>query len=257
MLTTSFKLALVIGSMRWHLLQFADPIVAYSDHPVVAWPMAAATATPFPKPELAPMAAIEIRAPLSSRLALLMTWVDKSDDQQPVAARRQHAAELNAFTISQAERQWMHQPGTVPPGRHRGGLAPAPGGRALSAPGPQEAIPVRHRARGRGRLDDPNAARATPLTRRTSRDADGRSSPRTSARTRRPGESRVRTATSSTRRSCCRPQPRAEVTVWRRHGPGEPVHQGRLSTAIASFAMCPSRRPPRLEPAVDRPGEAP
>jgi hypothetical protein len=115
MLTTSFKLASVIGSMRWHLLQFVDPIVAYSDHPVVVWPMAEATATPFPKPELAPMAAIEVRAPISPHLALLMTWVDEPDDHQPVAATPQHAAELNAFTISQAERQWMHQPGTVPP----------------------------------------------------------------------------------------------------------------------------------------------
>jgi hypothetical protein len=37
MLTTSFELASVIGSMRWHLLEFADPAAAYSDHPVVVW----------------------------------------------------------------------------------------------------------------------------------------------------------------------------------------------------------------------------
>jgi hypothetical protein len=115
MLTTSFKLASVIGSMRWHLLQFADPIVAYSDHPVVVWPMAEAAATPFAKPKLAPMAAIEVRAPISPRLALLMTWADEPDDQQPGSAEPRHAAELNAFTISQAERQWMHQPGMALP----------------------------------------------------------------------------------------------------------------------------------------------
>lgn len=115
MLTTSFKLASVIGSMRWHLLLFADPVVAYSDHPVVVWPIDQPTATPFTNPQLAPMAAIEVRAPISPQLALLMTWADEPDDQLPVAATWQHAAELNAFTISQAERQWMHQPGTTPP----------------------------------------------------------------------------------------------------------------------------------------------
>lgn len=115
MLTTSMKLAAVVGSMRWQLLAFAEPVIAYSDHPVVVWPLAEGTAAPFPTPQLAPMSAIEVRMPVSAQIALLMTWADEPDRREPVLADAAVAGELNAFTIGQAERQWMHWPGTDPP----------------------------------------------------------------------------------------------------------------------------------------------
>jgi hypothetical protein len=64
---------------------------------------------------LGPLTAIEVRVPVSPQLGLLMTWVDEPDNPTPVPAEPRHAGELNAFTISQADRQWMHKPGTVPP----------------------------------------------------------------------------------------------------------------------------------------------
>jgi hypothetical protein len=60
--------------------------------------------------------------PIAPDSAILMTWIDLSDEAAvplgPLAA-----AELNALTIAQAERQWMHQLGSEPP-VHEGELAP-------------------------------------------------------------------------------------------------------------------------------------
>jgi hypothetical protein len=167
MLTTSLKLASVIGSMRWHLLRFTDPILPYSDHPVVVWPMAEARATPFPKPKLAPMAAIEVRAPISPQLALLMTLDRRA--RRPSAGRGQPATRrrtqrihhqpgrtaVDAPARHRAARRRGHDEAALARvrdflhGRHCGGLAPSAGGRALPASRPQEAVPVRHRDRGR------------------------------------------------------------------------------------------------------------
>jgi hypothetical protein len=115
MINTSFKIASVIGSMRWQLLRFPRPLLAYSDHPVVLWPFDVPASTPFTRQHLAPMSAIEIRVPLAPELALLMTWADHPDPLHPTPAHERFAGELNAFTIGQADRQWMHTPGPEPP----------------------------------------------------------------------------------------------------------------------------------------------
>ena len=59
---------------------------------------------------------LEIRVPVSPRQAILMTWRDDADDADCVVrGRRDHTANLNAFTVAQAERQWFHQPGASTP----------------------------------------------------------------------------------------------------------------------------------------------
>jgi hypothetical protein len=60
--------------------------------------------------------ALEIRVPVSPHHAILMTWRDEADDQDcRVRGTRDHAANLNAFTIAHAERQWFRQPGAPTP----------------------------------------------------------------------------------------------------------------------------------------------
>jgi hypothetical protein len=43
-----------------------------------------------------------------------MTWHDIPDKRTPVPAHRRFAAELNAFVVAQADRQWMHRPKAEP-----------------------------------------------------------------------------------------------------------------------------------------------
>jgi len=113
MLTTAVKMATVLAHMRWQVLRFNRPLLAYSDHPVVLWPMDLATSAPFARQGLGPLSALEIRVPIAPEAAILMNWVDRSDEAAvPVGARA--AAELNAFTVAQADRQWMHRPGSEP-----------------------------------------------------------------------------------------------------------------------------------------------
>jgi len=116
MLTTATKMASVIGSMRWQLLQFDGPVLAFSDHPVVVWPWDAWTIlVPFAAPQLGPLGSFEVRAPLAPDLAVLMTWVDEPDRAGRVRAREEAAEEINAFVVAQADRQWMHRIGAKPP----------------------------------------------------------------------------------------------------------------------------------------------
>jgi hypothetical protein len=113
MLATAVKVANVLAHMRWNVLRFESSLLAYSDHPVVVWPETLDRTRPFPKQGFGPLSAFEIRLPLAPDVALLMNWVDRSD-QVDVALRPRAAAELNAFTIAQADRQWMHQPRSPP-----------------------------------------------------------------------------------------------------------------------------------------------
>lgn len=116
MATVSLKVAGVLGSMRWQLLRFDAPVVAYSDQPVVVWPLSIDGFEIAPtEPTFGPLEALEVRVPLSPHLALLMTWVDKPDGQEQVAADEMYAAETNAMVIAQADKQWMHRVGGEPP----------------------------------------------------------------------------------------------------------------------------------------------
>jgi hypothetical protein len=113
MLQRSMKMATLLAHMRWQIVRFDDPELVYSDHPVVVWPLDIARSAPLERQGFAPLGALEIRVPISPRAAIVMTWSDKSDDGN-VPLSSSAAVELNAFTVAQADRQWMHQPGAEP-----------------------------------------------------------------------------------------------------------------------------------------------
>jgi hypothetical protein len=117
MISLGVKVTAVFASMHWTLVEFARPLVVTSDHPVVMWPNAERSRAPQPTPMGAGvLEALEIRVPVSPHHAILMTWRDEADDQDcRVRGTRDHAANLNAFTIAHAERQWFRQPGAPTP----------------------------------------------------------------------------------------------------------------------------------------------
>jgi len=113
MLRYAVKVASVLGLMRWQLLRFAGPELAYSDHPVVLWPLDLSSSAPFQRQGLGPIETLEIRVPIAPDAAILMNWIDL-DDVVGVQASSTAAAEVNAFTIGQCEKEWMHQVGSEP-----------------------------------------------------------------------------------------------------------------------------------------------
>jgi hypothetical protein len=116
MTTIALKVAAVLGSMRWQLLRFDDPLLAYSDQPVVVWPLGTEMFNAPPtEPNFGPLGALEVQVPLSPHVGVLMTWADLPDPADPVAAPAPYAGEMNALVIAQADKQWMHQLGPEPP----------------------------------------------------------------------------------------------------------------------------------------------
>jgi hypothetical protein len=113
MLTRSAKLGTVLGYMCWYPVRFASPVLAYSDQPVVMWPMDVASTPAIERQQFGPLSALEVRVPLAPDMALLMNWVDRSDPIE-VALKNPAAAEFNALTVAQADREWMHRPGDEP-----------------------------------------------------------------------------------------------------------------------------------------------
>jgi Protein of unknown function (DUF4238) len=112
----SRKLSSVFGCMRWQLLSFPRPVVAYSDQPVVIWPLGIAMIDKRPTtPMLGPLNALEVRVPLAPDLILLMTWEDLDDQPVRQQVDVSLASDTNALVIAQADKQWMHKPGTHPP----------------------------------------------------------------------------------------------------------------------------------------------
>ena len=66
--------------MRWQILRFSDPVLAYSDQPVVVWPTGVELIDKRPTgPALGPLGALEIKFPLNAHMLLLMTWEDLDD----------------------------------------------------------------------------------------------------------------------------------------------------------------------------------
>lgn len=123
MASVGTKLAVVLGSMRWQLLHFSRPVLAYSDQPVVVWPRFYDQLLPPDRPQFGPLTAIEAAMPLAPDLALLMTWEDRPDPLAAIDMPPEFAGQLNGFVIAQADRQWMHRPGARVP-RRRGLIAP-------------------------------------------------------------------------------------------------------------------------------------
>lgn len=113
MLSYAVKVAGILSLMRWQVVRFDSPVLAYSDHPVVLWPMNVERTRPFSRQRLGPLTMLEIRVPIAPDAAILMNWIDRSDEVG-VPMKCRAAAELNAFTIAQAQGEWMHRPGTEP-----------------------------------------------------------------------------------------------------------------------------------------------
>jgi hypothetical protein len=113
MIAYAVKVASILGLMRWQVLRCEEPVLAYSDHPVVLWPLDSPTARPFRRQGLGPLQTLETAVPISPTAAILMNWVDR-DDEASVPMPEGAAAQLNAFEISQAEEEWMHTPGSEP-----------------------------------------------------------------------------------------------------------------------------------------------
>lgn len=110
------KLASLLGSMHWTLLEFGAPLLATSDQPVTVVPLldASETAPVTPLPQGPILDVEEIRLALGPRHALLMTWLDEPDDGPAVRGGHDEAAQLNRAVIGQADREWFHHPARRP-----------------------------------------------------------------------------------------------------------------------------------------------
>jgi hypothetical protein len=116
MLSVGTKAAGLLGSMQWSLIEFRTDLLATSDRPVVPWPLSKRSQPPQVVPfDNGLFETLEFRVPISPRLAVLMTWRDGHNTARVIPGSRDMAANLNAFTIAQAERQWFHSPERVPP----------------------------------------------------------------------------------------------------------------------------------------------
>ncbi|MGB7685005.1 MAG: DUF4238 domain-containing protein [Solirubrobacterales bacterium] len=104
------KLASIFASMRWDLVRFDDPVLALADHPVVEWPLSDGLRMPGPISGHGALNLLEARIPLAPDLALLLTWQDTADGGVPIAGNVAWAENLNAFSIGQADRQWISRP---------------------------------------------------------------------------------------------------------------------------------------------------
>lgn len=110
------KVGSIFASMHWTLIDFDDHLIATSDHPVVPWGRDILLGRPEPVPNEGLIDTLEVRVPLSSKSALLLTWIN--DEDYRFRGTRDQAARFNAFTIASAEHQWFHRPRHTPPIRH-------------------------------------------------------------------------------------------------------------------------------------------
>jgi Protein of unknown function (DUF4238) len=93
MLDLGVRISSILGSMHWTLIEFSTPVLATSDEPVVGWPGDEAVRSPGPSQNDGLLNVLEVRAPVSPRHAILMTWLDRHDAETPrVQGARDHAA---------------------------------------------------------------------------------------------------------------------------------------------------------------------
>jgi hypothetical protein len=116
MLKDARSVATVFCSMQWALLEVTPGSLVTSDHPVIIWPLTRAKRrVPAGNDlDIGVLNTLEVFAPLSPSLVLLMTWRDRQTLRAPLAAADHHAATVNAFVIANAEDQWFHEPGATP-----------------------------------------------------------------------------------------------------------------------------------------------
>ena len=111
------RVASMLMSMQWSLVEFEKPIIASCDQPVIfvprlpSWqklPIQAMPRTGF-------MEIAEVRFPIDPRRVLLLTWSPQPDLAAPIRGEFRHATDVNRSTRAQADRQWFHRPGPRPP----------------------------------------------------------------------------------------------------------------------------------------------
>jgi Protein of unknown function (DUF4238) len=112
MLQLGAKAGSAIGSMTWCLLAFESPCLVLADHPVVAWPIRAGGRFPerVEPATTGVLNFLEVRLPIAPELALLTAWADRPDLPKPFRCVSHHARNMNAFSMVQAERHWIHRP---------------------------------------------------------------------------------------------------------------------------------------------------
>jgi hypothetical protein len=110
------SVATVLSSMHWSLVEFAPGALVTSDHPVITWPLPGPTRRAPAANDLSfgALNTLEVFAPLSPDLVVLMSWRDRQSPLRPRAGAAHHAATVNAFVIANAADQWFHQPAGVP-----------------------------------------------------------------------------------------------------------------------------------------------
>lgn len=106
--------AVMIGSMHWTLIEFDEPELVTSDHPVHLWPLWRRTLRPSAGEIAGVREMLEVKWPIAPDLALLATWRDVPDTLAPIPGTTQMASSLNSLLIAQADEQWLHVPEVTP-----------------------------------------------------------------------------------------------------------------------------------------------
>lgn len=120
------KIAGVLASTHWTLVEFGGPRLATSDDPVVPWSVddRALSRTPGPRDiDRGLTECLEIWTPLTPRRLLLMTWLDRQADMRRQAPAHL-AATCNAFMRDQAIEHWVAVPGRTPKAAAPGPMQP-------------------------------------------------------------------------------------------------------------------------------------
>jgi hypothetical protein len=111
------RVASMLMSMQWSLVEFEEPIIASCDQPVVFVPL-----IPFwqrvpiqAMPRKGFMETAEVRFPIDPWRVLLLSWMPEPDVAAPVRGEFRHATDVNRSTRAQADRHWFHRPGPRPP----------------------------------------------------------------------------------------------------------------------------------------------
>jgi Protein of unknown function (DUF4238) len=111
------RLASLLMSMHWTLLEFDEPLIASGDQPVVCVPrISSGKRLPITAmPRTGFMETAEVRFPVDPQRLLLMTWSPQPDLREPVPGQFRHAADVNRSTREQADTHWFYKPGRRPP----------------------------------------------------------------------------------------------------------------------------------------------
>jgi hypothetical protein len=110
------KIAGVLASMHWTLVEFGSARLATSDDPVVPWAVDDRGLSRVPGPREIGRGlteCLEIWTPLTPQRLLLMTWLDREADMCRKAPAHL-AATCNTFQRDQAINHWVAVPGRPP-----------------------------------------------------------------------------------------------------------------------------------------------